>query len=377
MMCGDEVNMKKILSFKNGLKYKKVTMNGDVRCRNLLSQRCFCCETMLLLRTTIIFLSSTAVAMKAIHRHHHHATAAAIAAVASALAIHLLLCGNIIAPCQSFTPSRATRRAGVVASTPLLPFSSISLPPRCSRHPYHGLASRLGDVMDDELGKRKSFIMGGGFDEIMDDEDMLDDDDDDDKIDDYSDEELLAMAGDWDETIPQFNTIHLSGRVGNDPEARTLDDGKVVVNLSLAVTRKLHSQERKAMNVKYGDEETDWYALEVWGQSAEFVRKFVDKGMRVGVIGSLETDTWQDKTTGERRIKPRVLVRDFNILETRAEGEARRRQSGGSGSGTGRSAAGNNNSGRGRSFYKGDNSKDDNDDDDYYGGPVSAGSGFF
>jgi single-strand DNA-binding protein len=230
--------------------------------------------------------------------------------------------------------------------------------------------------MDDELGNRKSFIMGsGGFDndDDMEDDNMMGYDNDDDKDIDYSDEELLAMAGDWDETVPQFNTIHLSGRVGSDPEARYLDTagsggkGGVVVNLSLAVTRKLHSQERKAFNIKFGNEDTDWYALEIWGQTAEFVNKFVDKGMRVGIIGSLETDEWKDKQTGERRIKPRVLVRDFNILETRTETEARR---------SSRSGNGGSGSGRGRSFYKGDG-KNDDDDDDYYGGPVSAGSSFF
>lgn len=98
-------------------------------------------------------------------------------------------------------------------------------------------------------------------------------------------EELEATLGDWDDRVAQLNTVHLVGRVGNNPEPKYFDDGKVVVNLSLAARRKYHYLERQEMGIKSGDEETDWYGLEIWGVTAEFVSKFVDKGARVGVIG--------------------------------------------------------------------------------------------
>jgi Single-strand binding protein family len=87
---------------------------------------------------------------------------------------------------------------------------------------------------------------------------------DDDEYDELSDEELEATVGPWDEKIARFNTIQLTGRVGNTPEARYFDDGKVVVNLSLASRRKYHGMERKVENIKMGEEETDWYGLEIW-----------------------------------------------------------------------------------------------------------------
>ena len=182
-----------------------------------------------------------------------------------------------------------------------------------------------------------------------------------------SDEELEATLEDWDDKIARFNTVHLVGRLGNDPEPRYFDDGKVVVNLSLACKRKYHGMERKALNIKSGDEETDWYGLEIWGQTAEFVSKYVDKGARVGVIGSLQVDQWIDKESGEKREKAKVIVRDFDILETRAEAELRR--GGGSGGGGGGNGGGGENR-RGPSFY----TKDD-DDDDY--NPASGGAGGF
>jgi Single-strand binding protein family len=79
-----------------------------------------------------------------------------------------------------------------------------------------------------------------------------------------SDEDLEAAMGDWNEKVARFNTVHLSGRVGNNPEARYFDDGKVVVNLSLATRRKYHTMDRKANDIKSGDEATDWYGLEIW-----------------------------------------------------------------------------------------------------------------
>ncbi|CAB9506071.1 Single-stranded DNA-binding protein [Seminavis robusta] len=154
------------------------------------------------------------------------------------------------------------------------------------------------------------------FDEAIDDDNRL------------SDEDLEATLTPWDPLKPQFNTVHLTGRIGNDPEARYLDEGKVVVNLSLACRRKYHYMERQYLNIKSGDEETDWYGLEIWGLTAEFVAKYVEKGMRVGVIGSLQEDKWIDKETQEPRNRVKVVVREFDILESRAEGDLRRQRSG-------------------------------------------------
>lgn len=89
----------------------------------------------------------------------------------------------------------------------------------------------------------------------FDDEDVFTDDD----FIDY--EELEARLGDWDDRVARINTIHLVGRVGNSPEPRYFDDGKVVVNLSLACRRKYHYAERAALGIKSGEEETDWYGL--------------------------------------------------------------------------------------------------------------------
>jgi len=139
-----------------------------------------------------------------------------------------------------------------------------------------------------------------------------------------SDEALEAAAGEWDPSIPQFNRITLTGRIGNDPDPRYFDDGKVVLNLSLAVKRKYDGYERRELNIKSGDEETDWFGLEIWGRDAEYAAKYVTKGCRVGVTGTLQVDFWEDKLTGESRQRVKIIVKDLDILETRAESELRK-----------------------------------------------------
>ena len=91
-------------------------------------------------------------------------------------------------------------------------------------------------------------------------------------------EEMLDTE--WDENVPGVNIVTLSGRVGNKPEPRYLNDGKCVLNLSLAVKRKYHPLERRALNIT--EDETDWFALEIWGRDAEYASKFITKGARIG-----------------------------------------------------------------------------------------------
>lgn len=205
------------------------------------------------------------------------------------------------------------------------------------------------------LWKRGHFLLkesspaGDFFDDLQDDFSPTETDSDDERA---SWEELAASAGEWDERIAQFNRVSMVGRVGNDPDPRYFPDGKVVLNLSLAVRRKYHGLERKAYNIKTGEEETDWYGLEIWGRDAEYAAKYVTKGARIGVIGSLQLDEWIDKDSGEPRNAAKIIVKDLDILETKAESESRQANK------------------RGPSFY----TSDDDDDDDE---PFSAGSGGF
>ena len=176
----------------------------------------------------------------------------------------------------------------------------------------------------------------------------------------------IAAASEFEEHIPRVNSVTLTGRVGNDPEPRYFDDGKVVLNLSLACKRKYHPLQRRVRNIKYGEEETDWFTLELWGRDAEYANNFVTKGARIGITGSIAKDEWTDRATGEPRSRHKVQVKHLDILESKAEADLRRGNSGRSYSG-----GGGGNSYGGGNYGGGGNYADDD------GGPEPAGTGGF
>mmetsp|Transcript_19422 Transcript_19422/g.48404 ORF Transcript_19422/g.48404 Transcript_19422/m.48404 type:complete len:357 (-) Transcript_19422:82-1152(-) len=214
-----------------------------------------------------------------------------------------------------------------------------------------------------------------------------------------------SIMTEWDESVPTLNHISLVGRVGNPPEARYFDSPigsgqggngnkpNVVVSMSLALPRYYSAWEREQYKIEYGQEETDWYNLEVWGVLAEFALKNVQKGSRIGVVGSIDTDYYRNKNNDMLSTAPKLLVQDLDILESKMEADARRNNGGGYGNsnygGGGNNYNSNQNYGnnnnsynqggqqrseeRGPSFFT-----DDDGDDDLYdpSGGGSAG-GFF
>ena len=143
-----------------------------------------------------------------------------------------------------------------------------------------------------------------------------------------------TIMTEWDDSVPTLNHISLVGRVGNPPEARYFDNPlggssknskpNVVVSMSLALPRYYSAWEREQYGIEYGHEETDWYNLEVWGVLAEFALKNVQKGSRIGIVGSIDTDFYRNKQTNLLSMNPKILVQDLDILESKMEVDARR-----------------------------------------------------
>ena len=103
------------------------------------------------------------------------------------------------------------------------------------------------------------------------------------------------------------NRVELIGWLGMDPEQRFLASGAAVCSFRVATKRytgRVESGERAV--------ETDWLPVEAWDRLAELCGKYLHKGSRVRVIGNLQTQSWEDKKTGERRFK--VVVRADEVL---------------------------------------------------------------
>jgi single-strand DNA-binding protein len=217
--------------------------------------------------------------------------------------------------------------------------------------------NRISTIRNSQNEGGSNGYFSGNF---FDDDDMADYNDDEEE-----DEFPPDLMDEFAEYVPQINSVTLVGRVGQSPEPRYFNDNKVVLRLSLAVKRKYHPLERQVRNIQSGEEETDWFNLEMWGRDAEYAGKYVTKGARIGITGSLNVDTWTDKVTGEERWSNKIVVKHLDILETRAEAELRMRNRPSTYQGNSNYGGGGGSDGSGSSGY-------DNGD-----GPSSAGTGGF
>lgn len=111
------------------------------------------------------------------------------------------------------------------------------------------------------------------------------------------------------EYLPGPNRIQLVGRAGQDPKVLYLKSGSVVANLSLAANRMRR------------DDPPDWFNLAIWGKTAQVAADYVRKGSQLGVIGSLEQESWTDKATGEERTRIVVKVDRLELLGSRRDQE--------------------------------------------------------
>ena len=110
------------------------------------------------------------------------------------------------------------------------------------------------------------------------------------------------------------NKIILLGNVGKDPEFRATAGGTTVANFSLATTDRT-----KDATGNWTDR-TEWHNLVAFQRTAEIVRDYVKKGSKLYIEGKIQTRSWDDKTSGEKKYRTEVLVNELVLLSGRSEG---------------------------------------------------------
>src|SRR5246500_4580277 len=110
------------------------------------------------------------------------------------------------------------------------------------------------------------------------------------------------------------NKVILLGNVGKDPEIRATPGGTMVANFSLATTDRTKDQTGN------WTDRTEWHNLVAFQRTAEIVRDYVRKGSKLYVEGKIQTRSWDDKTSGEKKYRTEVLVNDLVLLSGRGEG---------------------------------------------------------
>lgn len=115
--------------------------------------------------------------------------------------------------------------------------------------------------------------------------------------------------------MASLNKVMLIGNLTRDPELRVTPKGTAICQFGLAVNRQFKDESGATRD------ETTFVDIEAWGKQGETVAKYLTKGRPLFVEGRLKLDTWDDKTTGQKRSKMKVVLENFQFLGGREGGE--------------------------------------------------------
>jgi single-strand DNA-binding protein len=114
--------------------------------------------------------------------------------------------------------------------------------------------------------------------------------------------------------MASFNKVILLGNLTRDPEVRYTPKGTAVTELGMAVNRVYTAENGEKR------EETTFVDVTLWGRTAEIAGEYLKKGRPVFIEGRLQLDTWDDKQSGQKRSKLKVVGEGLQLLGGRAGG---------------------------------------------------------
>jgi single-strand DNA-binding protein len=111
--------------------------------------------------------------------------------------------------------------------------------------------------------------------------------------------------------MASFNKVILLGNLTRDPEVRYTPKGSAVADLGVAVNRQytLENGEKR--------EEVTFVDVTFWGRTAEVAGEYLKKGRPVFIEGRLQLDTWDDKQSGQKRSRLKVIGETMQMLGSR------------------------------------------------------------
>lgn len=112
-----------------------------------------------------------------------------------------------------------------------------------------------------------------------------------------------------------MNKVILIGNMVADPESRTTQSGVSQCTLRIAVRRRFANQQ--------GQHESDFFNVVCWRQTAEFCARYLSKGRRIAVEGSLQTRSY-DAQDGSKRFVTEVIADNVEALDSKQDGQAKR-----------------------------------------------------
>jgi len=111
------------------------------------------------------------------------------------------------------------------------------------------------------------------------------------------------------------NKVILLGNLGKDPEIKYTAGGTAVAKFTLATNERFKDKEGN------WQDRTEWHNITCWARLAEIASEYLKKGRSVYIEGSLRTDSWDDKQTGQKRYSTYVNASDLVLIGGREGGQ--------------------------------------------------------
>ncbi|MBX3741136.1 MAG: single-stranded DNA-binding protein [Akkermansiaceae bacterium] len=108
--------------------------------------------------------------------------------------------------------------------------------------------------------------------------------------------------------MANLNKVMLIGNLTRDPELRYTPKGTAVADIALAINRVWNNEQNQRQ------EETTFVDITLWGRQAELAQQYLTKGRGAYIEGRLQMDTWDDKQTGQKRSKLKVVAESLQFL---------------------------------------------------------------
>jgi single-strand DNA-binding protein len=112
------------------------------------------------------------------------------------------------------------------------------------------------------------------------------------------------------------NKVLLLGNVGKDPEIRATAGGMTIASFTLATADR-----QKDAQGNWADK-TEWHNLVAFQRTAEVVRDYVKKGTQLFIEGKIQTRSWDDKESGQKKYRTEILVNELTLLGSKQGGES-------------------------------------------------------
>ncbi len=110
-----------------------------------------------------------------------------------------------------------------------------------------------------------------------------------------------------------MNKVYLIGNLTRDPELSTTNSGVSVCRLSIAVSRRFANAD--------GGRETDFFNVTAWRATAENCAKYLKKGSKIAVVGSIQTRTYE-KNDGTKGFSVDIVADEVEFLSSKNEGSS-------------------------------------------------------